>query len=203
MFTAMVFLLAGALGAQPAGATAARVKASGGAEIISARTEGGEVRLNLSEVHFDRETRGTAAAVRADGGFSLEGEKATLAAALVPEPAPTRERLVRAAMDERSKRLWLGLAFAEHGAAAFDAYSTRISVGHGNVEEDPLMRPFAHSAAIYVATQVTPFLMDYVARRMQRSENPFLRRVWWMPQTLSMGTSIFAGVHNLRIAEGR
>lgn len=205
MFTAMVFLLAGALGAQPVnGATVARANAATvaaeGAGIISVRTGDGEVRLNLSEVHFDRETKlGAPPSASKSSSVETAEERNTFANALLPEPAPTRVRLVKAAIDERSKRAWLALAFAEHGAAAFDAYSTRISVGHGNVEEDPLMKPFAHSAAIYAATQVTPFLMDFVARRMQRSENPFLRRVWWMPQSMEMGLSIFAGVHNLRL----
>jgi hypothetical protein len=206
MFTAMVFLLAGALGAQPAsGATGARTDSSAAganaAEILTARTEDGEVRLNLSGVRFDRESRAGAASTVAGGALAETPEgKNALATTIVAPPAPSRERLVKAAIDEHSTRAWLALAFAEHGAAAFDAYSTRISVGHGNVEEDPLMKPFAHSAAIYAATQVTPFVMDFVARRMQRSENPFLRRVWWMPQSMEMGLSIFAGVHNLRIA---
>jgi hypothetical protein len=206
MFTAVVFLLAGALGAQPAsGATIAHANLPASApstpEIISARTEGGEVRLNLSEVRFDRETKPGVASTAAGGSLTeTADQKIAFAMARLPDPAPSRERLVKAAMDERSKRVWLALAFAEHGAAAFDAYSTRVSVAHGNVEEDPLMKPFAHSAAIYAATQVTPFLMDIVARHMQRSENPFLRRVWWMPQSMEMGLSIFAGVHNLRIA---
>jgi hypothetical protein len=206
MFTAMVFLLAGALGAQPAGGATvvpahSPALAASDAEIISARTADGEVRLNLSGVHFDRDSRTATGSTRAGGG-SVESadQKNAFAMARLPESPPTRERLVKAAMDERSKRAWLALAFAEHGAAAFDAYSTRISIGHGNVEEDVLMKPFAHSDAIYVATQVTPFLMDFVSRRMQRSENPFLRRVWWMPQSMEMGLSIFAGVHNLKIA---
>jgi hypothetical protein len=205
MFTAVVFLLAGAVSAQPlSGATSrGNVPAivSEPAETISARTKDGEVRLNLREVYFDRETKPGVASAGAGGSLTeTADQKNAFAMARLPEPTPSRERLVKAAMDERSKRVWLALAFAQHGAAAFDAYSTRISVGHGNVEEDPLMKPFAHSAAIYAATQVTPFVMDFVARHMQRSENPFLRRVWWMPQSMEMGLSIFAGAHNLRIA---
>ena len=206
MLTAMVFLLAGALGAQPASGTtnssgsfAARATATDAEDFISAQTADGEVRLNLTDVHFDRDTK--SGAVLAGGGAAeTADQKNAFAMARLPEPPPTRERLVKAAMDERSKRAWVALAFAEHGAAAFDAYSTRISVGHGNVEEDPLMKPFAHSAAIYAATQVTPLVLDIVARRMQRSESPILRRVWWMPQSMEMGMSIFAGVHNLRLA---
>ncbi|HUO33510.1 MAG TPA: hypothetical protein VMU43_00820 [Candidatus Acidoferrum sp.] len=99
-----------------------------------------------------------------------------------------------------SRRSWLVLAFAEHSAAAFDAYSTRLAVSRGAVEQDPLMRPFAHSDAIYAASQVGPLLFDYVARRMQRSDNLTLRRFWWLPQSVSTGVSLFAGVHNIHVA---
>jgi hypothetical protein len=63
-----------------------------------------------------------------------------------------------------------------------------------------MLRPFAGSGAIYAATQLTPLVLDLVARHMQRSEYPLLRRFWWMPQTVSAGLSIFSGVHNLSVA---
>jgi len=96
--------------------------------------------------------------------------------------------------------MWIALSVVQHGAAAFDAYSTRQSIGHGGVEDDPLMRPFANSPAIYVATQVTSVLLDLLARHMQRSEYGMVRRVWWVPQSLGAGVSIFSGVHNLHVA---
>jgi len=99
-----------------------------------------------------------------------------------------------------SRRSWLALALAEHSAATFDAYSTRLAVSRGAVEDDPLMRPFAHSDAVYAAAQVSPLLFDYLARRMQRSDNLTLRRFWWLPQSMSTGVSLFAGVHNLHVA---
>jgi hypothetical protein len=95
------------------------------------------------------------------------------------------------------------LSVVEHSAATFDAYSTRQAVSRGAVEEDPLMRPFAHSPAIYGAIQVAPVLFDLLARHMQRSNYKFERRTWWVPQTASTGMSIFAGVHNLNIKEHR
>ena len=97
------------------------------------------------------------------------------------------------------RREWLALMVLEHGAAAFDAYSTRDAISNGAKEEDPLMRPFAHSPAIYAAIQVGPVLFDLLARRMQRSQNNFLRRTWWVPQSASTGVSIFSGVHNLSV----
>lgn len=70
-----------------------------------------------------------------------------------------------------SRRKWLALGMAVHGAAAFDAYTTRQAIGRGAVEADPMMRPFASSPSIYAAIQIAPLALDYAARRMQRSEN--------------------------------
>ena len=99
-----------------------------------------------------------------------------------------------------SRRKWLALAAAEHAAAAFDAYSTRLAIGRGAVEADPLMRPFAQSPGIYAAIQVAPVALDFAARHMQRSQNGFLRRTWWLPQSAAAGMFLFSGVHNLHVA---
>lgn len=87
-----------------------------------------------------------------------------------------------------------------HGAAAFDAWTTRraISGGYGT-EGDALQRPFANSNAIYATTQVVPVLMDYMGHRMMRSEHPTIRKFWWIPQAASAGVSLGAGVHNYRL----
>jgi hypothetical protein len=107
---------------------------------------------------------------------------------------PTRE-----AESVPLRREWLALMALEHGTAAFDAYTTREAISRGAKEEDPLMRPFAHSPAIYAAIQVGPVLFDLLARRMQRSQNNLMRRTWWVPQSASAGASIFSGVHNLSV----
>jgi len=99
-----------------------------------------------------------------------------------------------------SRRNWLILSLVSSGAAEFDAYSTRRSIGDGNVEADPTMRPFANSPAIYGAIQVSPLVMDFVALKMQHSNNLLLRHMWWLPQTTGTAVSIFAGAHNLSIA---
>jgi hypothetical protein len=99
-----------------------------------------------------------------------------------------------------SRRNWLLLSAASSGAAALDAYSTRRSVAAGNVEANPIMRPFAGSPAIYVALQASPLVMDYAALKMQHSRNPVIRHLWWVPQTSGTAMSLFAGVHNLSIA---
>lgn len=99
-----------------------------------------------------------------------------------------------------SRRNWLALAIAEHGAAAFDAYTTRQAIGSGAVEADPLMRPFAHSPSLYAAIQMAPLLLDFAARHMQRSPNAWVRKMWWLPQTGGTAIYLFSGSHNLGVA---
>ena len=94
-----------------------------------------------------------------------------------------------------SERAWLFLGAAEHGAAGFDAWSTRRAISEGRVETDPLMRPFASSPAIYAAIQVVPFGLDYVARRMEHSSG-WTRHVWWVPQSVATVTYLFSGSYN-------
>jgi hypothetical protein len=100
----------------------------------------------------------------------------------------------------RDRKIWYGLVAASHGAAAFDAYSTRraVSTGYGT-ETDPFLRPFAHSYALYAATQVSPAVMDYIGHRMMTSNHPLLRRFWWIPQVGGASFSLVAGVHNYRL----
>jgi len=117
----------------------------------------------------------------------------------VPEIQPSKPQVVTMAERRRYTRSWLALSLVQHGAATFDAYSTRQSVSRGNVEDDPMMRPFAHSGAIYAAIQAGPVALDFIARRMQHSEIGMVRRMWWVPQTVSTATFIFAGVHNLNV----
>lgn len=107
---------------------------------------------------------------------------------------------VTPAEKQHPTRAWWMLTVAQHGAAAFDAYSTRQAIGRGAVEDDPLMRPFAHSPAIYLASQVSPVLLDLLSRRMMRSENPVFRRMWWVPQSGATAMFIVSGVHNLGVA---
>jgi hypothetical protein len=122
--------------------------------------------------------------------------------AAITVPAEKSAKSVRDVAVERfpSRRNWLILSLVSSSAAELDAYSTRQSIGDGNVEADPTMRPFANSSAIYGAIQASPLVMDYVAFKMQRSNNPLLRHMWWLPQTTGTAVSLFAGAHNLSIA---
>lgn len=96
----------------------------------------------------------------------------------------------------RRSRLWFALSVAQHGSAAFDAWSTRNAISQGRVEADPFMRPFANSAAIYGAIQVIPIGLDYLARRMQRGTG-WTRHVWWVPQSVAAATFLFSGSYNV------
>jgi hypothetical protein len=115
-----------------------------------------------------------------------------------PNDAVQRDEIIQAE-PMPSRRTWLALTFIQHGAAAFDAYSTREAISRGAVELDPTMRPFAHSPGLYAAIQVGPVLLDFVSRKMQRSQNNFLRRMWWLPQSMSTATFLYSGVHNLNV----
>jgi hypothetical protein len=99
-----------------------------------------------------------------------------------------------------SYRKWLALSIAQSSAAAFDAYGTRRALSNGAYEADPLMRPFAGSSGIYAAIQVAPLVLDYTAKRMQRSEAPFVRHTWWLPQAMGTGLYLFSGAHDLQVA---
>jgi hypothetical protein len=104
--------------------------------------------------------------------------------------------------ETRNQRIaWYTLALTGHGAAAFDAYSTRrVLSGNYGMEGNPLLRPFAHSNALYAVTQVSPAVMDLIGKRMMVSQNRLVRRLWWLPQAAGSGFSIGAGVHNMGVA---
>jgi hypothetical protein len=98
------------------------------------------------------------------------------------------------------QKAWLGLAIAQHSAAAFDAWSTRRAITRGGAQElNPLLKPFAGNNSIYAATQVAPALLDLLGRRMMTSRHSVLRRTWWLPQVLGTAASVAGGMHNLRV----
>ncbi|MFZ3199609.1 MAG: hypothetical protein WA175_00515 [Candidatus Acidiferrales bacterium] len=99
-----------------------------------------------------------------------------------------------------SRKKWLILSLAEHGAAAFDAYATRDAVTHGAHEDNPFLAPVANSNAIYAVTQICPLLLDFATHKMQRSDNNFVRHTWWVPQSVGTVVYLFAGVHDLQVA---
>ncbi len=139
---------------------------------------------------------------------AASGESSSLSAEAIQPPAPIQPAnppkfAMRGRMETpRQRAAWLGLSVLGHGTAAFDAYSTRraVSGGYGN-EANPLLRPFAHSAAIYAATQVSPTLMDFLGHKMMKSRSPMVRKMWWVPQAAGAGFSFAAGMHNMSLVK--
>jgi hypothetical protein len=117
----------------------------------------------------------------------------------VPESQPLKQDFIDVETPV-SRRKWLALTAITHGAATFDAYSTRQAVQSGAHETDPFMKPFANSGGIYAAIQVAPVVLDFAGRRMQRSQFGVLRHTWWLPQSVGAGLYLFSGVHNLHVA---
>jgi hypothetical protein len=97
-------------------------------------------------------------------------------------------------------KMWYILGAIEHGAATFDAWSTRRAIQSGvGREMNPMLRPFANSGSLYGAVQVAPFLFDMLAKHMLHSSHAWERKIWWVPQTASAVASFAAGAHNLSI----
>jgi hypothetical protein len=124
---------------------------------------------------------------------------ASLAGAFIPVTAdPPSGFIAGPGAVRKSNRPWATLVVAQHAAATFDAWSTRRALSHpGRSEGDPLMRPFANSGAIYGAIQVGPVILDYVGRRMSRSQHNWVRKLWWVPQSAATVGFMFSGVHNV------
>ncbi len=110
---------------------------------------------------------------------------------IIPEPSPRPPRMSRS-----QRRAWFLLGLAQHGAAFFDARTTRDAMSHYR-ELDPLLRPFAHSAAIYPAMQIAPVGLDWLAMRLATGRHRWLRRLWWVPQAAATTGFLWAGMHNL------
>jgi hypothetical protein len=145
--------------------------------------------------------------VEPDGvNSSVSANLAAPAAVQAPHVALSMQPMKQAYMRPRETRgqrvAWYSLAAAGHGAAAFDAYSTRLALSGGyGTEGNPFLRPFANSNALYAVTQVSPVVMDFLGKRMMVSEHRWVRRLWWVPQAAGSGFSIGAGVHNLGVVK--
>ena len=130
---------------------------------------------------------------------------ASFADPALPEPQPFAFQPVKPAIrhgyiTHKEKITWYSLMIATHTGAVLDAWSTRRALSRNiGREGDPLMRPFAHSGTIYLATQVTPLLMDIIGRRAMMSERPWVRKLWWVPQSAMASVSFEAGIHNIGV----
>jgi len=114
---------------------------------------------------------------------------------------PLRPATKRYSETASQRKIWYALAAAGHTAAVLDAWSTRrVLSGNYGTEQNPLLRPFAHSGVLYAATQVSPLMMDYLGKRMMTSRNSLVRKMWWLPQSAGAGFSFAAAAHNAAIA---
>ena len=177
----------------PALASPLGVDASNTKPEESSSTASATARLKMDSIYADDKGRQPSVTP-----VSIAQNSQSFSTIRIPD-ANEKRYATREAESMPSRREWLALMVLEHSAAAFDAYSTREAISHGAKEEDPMMRPFAHSPAIYAAVQVGPVLLDVLARHMQRSHYNFERRTWWLPQTTSTGFSVFSGAHNLNV----
>jgi hypothetical protein len=193
------------LGAIPQSGQLARSVANTPAEVsVEASKEAAGERslpsMPIPKAKMDGGADGVSSNITATVGAAGAGAVQPSRVALAIEPvkqAYTRPR------ETRGQRIaWYTLTITGHGAAAFDAYSTRRALsGNYGTEGNPLLRPFAHSNALYVATQVSPAVMDLLGKRMMVSENRWVRRMWWLPQVAGSGFSIGAGVHNMGVVK--
>lgn len=109
--------------------------------------------------------------------------------AMIEAPKPVEKAVL-------NKRAFMLLSASSHSAAGFDAWTTRRNVSSGQVELNPVLKPFADSNAIYAVTQIGPSVMDFVGYKMARSHNRIVRRLWWVPQVASTAVSLTCGIKN-------
>jgi hypothetical protein len=138
-----------------------------------------------------------------DGDGAVADDAAAYSSSVSAEPiilaAPIRRRRPEA-VGIGVPKMWFVLGAMEHGAATFDAWSTRRNIGAGTAHEtNPLMRPFANSNAMYAAVQVAPVVFDLLSKHMLHSSRAWERKTWWVPQTASTVASILSGAHNMAI----
>jgi len=178
----------------------AAANASSATDAIEATSGKGYIDADAARLSRDTGEKPPAAPGMTAVSFTDYTGTEPLASVRILEPAPIKPVRVYSPEKPGVSRSWLAFAIVQHGAATFDAYSTRQAIGRGAVEDDPLMRPFAHSGAMYAAIQVGPLVLDYVARRMQHSEYGMVRRMWFVPQTVSTAGFLISGVHNMSVA---
>ncbi len=142
----------------------------------------------------------TASASLTPDSYAVDSQSSqSLSTIRIPASQAPKAGPIVAAETIPSRRRWLALSILQHSAAAFDAYSTNVAVSRGATEQDPFLRPFTGSPGMYAAIEAGPLALDFLARHMQRSESPLLRKTWWLPQSASTALFLFSGVHNLGV----
>jgi hypothetical protein len=95
------------------------------------------------------------------------------------------------------------LGAAQTGALISDGVTTRQYLQRGYVEVDPLTRallgrtPTWGRMAPLGAVQVLAGM--WLAERMAKSQHVWVRRLWWLPQTIGIAGNIAASAHNVTL----
>jgi hypothetical protein len=111
-------------------------------------------------------------------------------------PAP--ESAVR-----RPSRAWFALGVVSQAAALADAKTTLdLKRSHPLTfyESDPLARPFVNlPPSAYIASVIGLSAgVSAISWKLQRSERPLLRRLWWLPQATQIAFNAECAIHNAR-----
>ena len=95
------------------------------------------------------------------------------------------------------------LGAVQTGALISDGVTTRQYLHRGYVEVDPLTRAFLGRTPTWSrmaplgAVQVIAGM--WLAERMSKSPHVWVRRLWWLPQTIGIAGNIAASAHNVTL----
>jgi hypothetical protein len=95
------------------------------------------------------------------------------------------------------------LGAVQTGALISDGVTTRQYLHRGYVEVDPLTRAFLGRTPTWSrmaplgAVQVVAGM--WLAERMSKSQHVWVRRLWWLPQTIGIAGNIAASAHNVTL----
>ena len=86
----------------------------------------------------------------------------------------------------------MGLFAADLGAKVMDYRQTEQDYRLGGFHEaNPLVRPLLGSAALYAEGAAYALGAAWLGHKMRESHNPVLRKLWWLPQSISIGESVY------------
>ena len=92
------------------------------------------------------------------------------------------------------------LGAVQTGALIADGVTTRQYLHRGYVEVDPLTRAFLGRTPTWSRMAplgtVQVIAGMWLAERMSKSQHVWVRRLWWLPQTIGIAGNITASAHN-------
>lgn len=130
---------------------------------------------------------------------TVNADKNTIRPGQSPKCTLFRESLCRLAKN----RPLFALATAQTAALVSDGVTTRQFLRRGYVEVDPIARiligrkPTWGRMAPLGAVQV--FAGAWLGERMATSRNPWMRRLWWLPQIAGIAANAAATAHNVTL----